>query len=304
MNNFITLCCLSLLLVQCKSAQETKNNHNPNLPFTFEIVDELDDDISETSGLEYYNDKLITHNDSGGKARIYFLDEDGEIEDDTEFKGIDAVDWEDIARDDKFLYIADTGNNRGDRKDLKIYKIALDDLNDKKANFKTLGISYPDQTIFKMKKKDNSYDAEALIALDDYLYAFSKDRKNLKTTVYRFDKETKNQKAATIAIYDVKGLITGAAFNGKNQIIICGYNSNLVPFIVPINYEDGSFNFGKRYELPIDNGAQVEAITFAYTNEEGQDVYFLTSESAKIKIGGDKVEVDAMLYKMMWEKQL
>ncbi|MGB5980511.1 MAG: hypothetical protein WBG46_00070 [Nonlabens sp.] len=291
---------IGLLLIQCKSTKEQNKIVDSQLPFTFEVIEELDDDISETSGLEYYDGKLITHNDSGDEARIYFLNENGELESENEFEKIVAIDWEDISRDEKYLYIADTGNNRGDRKDLRIYKIDLSEINKKNASFKTLGISYPDQTIFDMKKKDNSFDAEALIAIDENLFVFTKDRKNLKTAVYKFDKQGKNQKAKTVAIHDVKGLVTGATYDGKNQIMICGYNSNLIPFVIPVKYKEGSFDFGERFELPIQNGAQVEAITYAYTNDDGKDVYYLTSESAKIKIGNDKVETDAMLYKMVW----
>jgi len=300
MKKLLTSLLMSLLLVHCKSAKEQNKISDTQLHFTFEVIEELDDDISETSGLEYYNGKLITHNDSGDKARIYFLDENGELEDENEFEKINAIDWEDISRDDTYLYLADTGNNRGDRKDLRIYKIALTDIKNKNASFKTLGISYPEQTIFDMKKKDNSFDAEALIAIDDNLFVFTKDRKNLKTAVYKFDKEGKVQQAITVATHDVKGLVTGATYDGKNQIMICGYNSNLIPFVIPIKYTNGSFDFGERFELPILNGAQVEAITYAYTNDKGKSVYYLTSESAKIKIGNDKIETDAMLYKMVW----
>lgn len=300
MKKTLTSLLIGLLLVHCKSTKESSKISDPQLPFTFEVIEELDDDISETSGLEYYDSKLITHNDSGDEARIYFLDENGKLESENEFEKIDAIDWEDISKDSKYLYLADTGNNKGDRKDLRIYKIALSDINDKNATFKTLGISYPEQTIFDMKKEDNPFDAEALIAIGESLFVFSKDRKNLKTAVYQFNKDGKNQKAKTVATHDVKGLITGATYDGKNQIMICGYNSNLIPFVIPISYNKGSFNFGKRYELPIQKGAQVEAITFAYTNDKGKSVYYLTSESAKIRIGDDKVETDAMLYKMVW----
>ena len=84
---------------------------------------DLGKDLIETSGLEVYGENLITHNDSGGEASLYYLSKKGEIKYKRKISSAKNKDWEDITRDDKYIYIADMGNNFNNRKDLKIYKI-------------------------------------------------------------------------------------------------------------------------------------------------------------------------------------
>lgn len=38
------------------------------------------------------------------------------------------IDWEDIAQDNQHIYIAETGNNLGNRTDLKVLKIKKSDI--------------------------------------------------------------------------------------------------------------------------------------------------------------------------------
>ena len=85
----------------------------------------LPNSISETSGLLFYNGKLITHNDSGDAANLYELDTiRGNITRTITISNATNSDWEDITQDDTHIYIGDFGNNsNGNRQDLKIYKI-------------------------------------------------------------------------------------------------------------------------------------------------------------------------------------
>ena len=84
----------------------------------------LSDKLNEISGLEMLNDStLIAFNDGGNKSEIYLLNLEGEI-----LRMIDVLDtknrdWEDITRDDEFIYIGDIGNNRNEREKLSIVKI-------------------------------------------------------------------------------------------------------------------------------------------------------------------------------------
>ncbi|MDR0683026.1 MAG: hypothetical protein LBG15_14435, partial [Dysgonamonadaceae bacterium] len=69
-------------------------------------------DLDESSGLEYCRGKLWTHNDSGGDTKLYAVDPaNGFINQTITLEGITNVDWEDLAADGYYLYIADTGNN-------------------------------------------------------------------------------------------------------------------------------------------------------------------------------------------------
>ena len=55
--------------------------------------------INETSGLEYYNDYLITHNDSGNAPRLYAINSEGELVLESTIHGTVNRDWEDLASD-------------------------------------------------------------------------------------------------------------------------------------------------------------------------------------------------------------
>ena len=77
--------------------------------------------INETSGLEYYDDYLITHNDSGNAPRLYVINLEGKLVLESTIHGTVNRDWEDLASDGSHYFIADIGNNKGKRKDLTIY---------------------------------------------------------------------------------------------------------------------------------------------------------------------------------------
>jgi hypothetical protein len=113
--------------------------------------------LNESSGAIYFNNKLITHNDSGGNNELYEVDlVSGLVTRTVTISNATYVDWEDITQDNTSIYIADIGNNNGNRTDLKIYKI------DKTAYASTtnvtaeiIAISYTDQTDFTSKPNNN-----------------------------------------------------------------------------------------------------------------------------------------------------
>ena len=77
--------------------------------------------LNESSGAIFFNNRLITHNDSGGEAKLYELDTiSGIIEREVTILNATNVDWEDITQDETSIYIGDFGNNNGNRTDLKI----------------------------------------------------------------------------------------------------------------------------------------------------------------------------------------
>ena len=77
--------------------------------------------INETSGLEYYNDNFLTHNDSGGETILYEFNKEGKIVDEHFIENCgENNDWEDITADSKNIYIANSGNNYGTRQNLAV----------------------------------------------------------------------------------------------------------------------------------------------------------------------------------------
>ncbi len=138
----------------------------------------ISDKLNEISGLELLNDStLIAFNDGGNKSEIYLLNLKGEI-----LRNIDVLDtknkdWEDIARDDEYIYIGDIGNNTNEREKLSIVRIKIADiLTRDEVEAEQIKFNYAEQTSFPPKNDSLYFDAEAMTVIDDSIWIFTKDR--------------------------------------------------------------------------------------------------------------------------------
>ena len=235
--------------------------------------------INETSGLEFYNNNFITHNDSGGEPSLYVFNEMGEVIEtiglnkNPDFE-IENNDWEDITNDNEYLFVADTGNNFGNRDNLNIIRVS------KGTDFMVDGIieiSYSDQESFFPRPK-HKYDAEAIIVIEDKIALFSKDRENLNTDLYLVDKNQNGSQILTSEVsYDVDTLITGGDFDeDRNLLALVSYNSNGNQYLLLFeNFELNNLekNTFKKFKIPLEQ-AQIEAVkiidekTFWVTSED------------------------------------
>ena len=235
--------------------------------------------INETSGLEFYNNYFITHNDSGGEPSLYVFNEMGEVIEtiglnkNPDFE-IENNDWEDITNDNEYLFVADTGNNFGNRDNLNIIRVS------KGTDFMVDGIieiSYSDQESFFPRPK-HKYDAEAIIVIEDKLALFSKDRENLNTDLYLVDKNQNGSQILTSEVsYNVNTLITGGDYDeDRNLLALVSYNSKGNQYLLLFenfklnNLENNTF---KKFKIPLEQ-AQIEAVkiidekTFWVTSED------------------------------------
>ncbi|WP_445382012.1 hypothetical protein [Robiginitalea sp. IMCC43444] len=229
----------------------------------FEILGNLPPQVNESSGLLLAGDMLISHNDSGNEPLLYELDTVSlQIVRQVQIANAFNTDWEDLAQDEEFLYIADIGNNSGTRTDLKILKVSKTDFkSDNTVNADVISYAYEDQTDFD-GNGNSDWDAEALIAQGDSLYIFTKQWQSLGTVVYSLPKTPGNFQARRIAEFPLNGLITGADITSTgDRIVILGYSTQLQPFIFTIS-SIGSSNFPgnfEKYMLPI-GFAQAEGV--------------------------------------------
>ena len=235
--------------------------------------------INETSGLEFYNNNFITHNDSGGEPSLYVFNEMGEVIEtiglnkNPDFE-IENNDWEDITNDNEYLFVADTGNNFGNRDNLNIIRVS------KGTDFMVDGIieiSYSDQESFFPRPK-HKYDAEAIIVIEDKIALFSKDRENLNTDLYLVDKNQNGSQILTSEVsYNVNTLITGGDYDEeRNLLALVSYNSKGNQYLLLFknfklnNLENNTF---KKFKIPLEQ-AQIEAVkiidekTFWVTSED------------------------------------
>jgi hypothetical protein len=250
--------------------------------------------VTESSGLIFFNDTLlITHNDSGDKPILYFVNLKGKLIHQVIVNNANNVDWEDITKDDKGnIYIADIGNNSNQRKDLRIYKIKSQNLlNVNSLNAEIIEVSYNEQTDFPPKDEALNFDAEGIAYHNDSLWIITKCRSipfEGNAYIYKFPAKSGkyNLKRKTHLFIGKDGFTKDAVTSldiYNDQLYILTYNRILIYKLI-----DNKLEFDKQfYTKPY---TQKEAITLKNKNE-----IYLTDESTKILGGGylDKLTIDA-----------
>ena len=261
---------------------------------------DLPSEVEETSGLLFFNGKLITHNDSGGDATLYELDTiSGAISRTIAINNATNVDWEDISQDETYIYIGDIGNNNGNRQDLKIYRILKSEFtNNTSVAAETISFSYEDQTDFTANPFNHDFDAEAFSVYQNELIIFSKNWKTSEVKAYSIPKTIGNHSATKIGSYNSNGLITGSTYNTEdNSFLLSGYNTSASPFIIYLANVDIQHIFNgsiERTELitTVGLGSQIEGITVI---DKGK--YFLSREKVNTVVNNINVIINQSLFR-------
>jgi hypothetical protein len=278
---FLLLLLLYLSILSLFAGKPYSSTH-PKLEFLFCLPDE----ITESSGLIWFQGLFWTFNDSGGRPVIYGLDkETGKIMRKVILANASHVDWEEIAQDEEYIYVGDFGNNFGNRKDLKIYRVAKSGIpnstKDINVQAEIISFSFSDQSDFRNALLFTPYDCEAMVVWGDSLMILSKDWVNEISKVYYFPKKPGNYNVQQSFVFRSRGLVTGAAMNVQTrELALCGYEE-FTPFVWLIYIENKPhFSHAPRkrktfYRL---GGVQTEGICF------GPDGYlYLTSEKSRFK---------------------
>lgn len=251
-------------------------------------VSELPDEINETSGLIFLENKIITHNDSGDEPMLYEIDSiNAQITRKVVIKNAINTDWEDICYDDEYIYIGDFGNNYGNRTDLKVYKISRSDyFNNDTVTASVIKFSYKEQIDFSDQLLETNFDAESILSIDDSLYIFSKNYGNFKSYIYSLSKSPGEYQIERKDSIGPIGLITGAEHNkNSNTILLTGVSFN--PFVIELkNYHSGKLSNGEiiSHSLELSESKQIEGICSL-----GENKYLIASE---------KTTSNAFLYKL------
>jgi len=261
MNKTIRILLFGLLLFSC--SEEGTTIERQFLPLK----------INETSGLEYYNNNFLTHNDSGGETILYEFNKEGNIVDEHFIENCgENNDWEDITADSKSIYIANSGNNYGTRQNLAVLIL------DKENDFECTGriqFKYKNQINFENRNR-HPYDSEGIISVGDELILFSKDRENLMTELYSLPKIPGSYEIEPIYSYPVNSLITGADYNEELKLVaLVGYDFNWNQYFYKISNFDLSNmdqSIIEKFKIPVGK-AQIEAVKII--NESS---FWITSE--------------------------
>lgn len=276
------------VILDCKLPAQIQ--HELYTVITYPVIPQkycdLNEKMRESSGIILFEDAIWTINDSGGEPEIYKIDkESGEVSQTVRIENGSNVDWEDITQDDKFIYVGDFGNNNGNRKDLKIYKIPKSGISQKKkinVDAEVIYFSFSDQTDFTENSRNHNYDCESLISFGDDLVLFSKNWENNHTKMYCIPKSPGNYSPKPSDNFDADGLITGADYFDQNKsLILIGYKNHM-PFMLLLRDFNGK-SFGDKSAFRFDfvkmMGAQTEGI--AWLNEE--TVVFSTEQTREFE---------------------
>jgi hypothetical protein len=249
-----------------------------NFSFSQKIIKDisLSKLIDETSGLEIIDNQFITHNDSGGESKLYYLNKKGKIISERKITGVKNNDWEDITQDDEFIYVADMGNNYDTRKNLSVIKIPRD--KNSVIDPEIIKFNYPEQNDFRYKKL-SQFDAEALISINEFLIIFTKNRATKKTDIYSLPKNGGEYEAKKIGSLNTQSIITGGDYDQENELLILTSTISFDEYYI-LKIKDFSLKNKKdykieMYEIPIGK-TQVEAVKIIDSN-----TFWITSEDEK-----------------------
>lgn len=247
------------------------------------IVDTLPTVLNNTSSLFFWQHRLWTINDHGGLC-LYELDTlTADIV--SQLPGADTLppfsDMEETAQDDRYFYFGDFGNNHERlRDDLRILRLAKDDLLAGNFRFDTIFFTYEDYDP-SLPGNDGlpttDFDCEAMIATADSLYLFTKQWTTMRTSCYALPNTPGRYTAQFRDSAGVYGLVTGACYLPEQRLLaFTCYSVLCQPFVYLLyDFQGTDFFGGEHLRLPLSNniGTQIEAIA----SSDGLH-YYLTNE--------------------------
>lgn len=231
----------------------------------------LPEALAETSGLYCNENSMLSINDSGNAAVIFEIDYEGEIVATTEIEQKN-VDWEAIAADQQFIFIADVGNNKGKRTDLSIIQYPLNG-----TPMTTRAVSYAANQVSGNIAYAHDFDAEAMVAANDRLLLFSKSWRSGIAYVYDIT-ATSESLLPYAQIEGLPGVITGADYDEIRDVyVFVGYKSdpfgNFAAFMA-----QADTNFALLNVWSLENYQQVEGVCVDKSGD-----YWFTEEATKTR---------------------
>ena len=231
----------------------------------------LDPAVPETSGLLYTDGNLWTLNDSGNPPVLFRLDSaTGRVLQQVRVRNFPNVDWEELAADARYFYVGDFGNNAGNRRNLRVLRIAKASIStaaDDSVAAEEIAFRYPEQTNFDAGSYHHNFDCEAFFVAHDSLHIFTKDWADNRTRHYTLPTQPGTYVAHLKASLDVKGLITAAALNpAGTSAALLGYTKTGRTFLwVLTDFSGTNFLTGSRRRLKLPHAlrlGQAEGLCF------------------------------------------
>ncbi|MBJ6110021.1 hypothetical protein JAO73_13445, partial [Hymenobacter sp. BT523] len=228
--------------------------------------------VPESSGLQYTDRNLWTHNDSNNTPGFYKIDStSGAAVQHVVITNTINIDWEDLATDAQYLYVGDFGNNNGDRRDLRVLRVAKADIGTGPSvavTAQAITFSYPDQTTFTPAINNHNFDCEAFFYANDSLHLFTKNWADLRTKYYTIPAQPGTYVAHFKGSFNVNGLITAADLNPAGTgAALLGYNASTGATFLWLlsDFRGGQYLKGNKRRIELPNAlfiGQAEGLTF------------------------------------------
>ncbi len=190
------------------------------------LMSVLDPQVSELSGLVWHDGLLWGINDSGNEPVLYAIDTlAGSIVGQADVAAVTNEDWEALTRSDTHLFVADVGNNNGERSVLRIYRIDLDQLAvGAELTPDIIQFSYEDWDESLPPDEKEDFDCEAVVFFGDSLHLFTKGWNSFQTRHYVLPATPGTHTALLRQSFDCDGQITDAAIDPAGALVLLGYN--------------------------------------------------------------------------------
>ncbi len=216
--------------------------------------------LKEASGLEATQGGYLWSHNDGGVPALYCLDSTGNLVRAVQINATNRG-WEDLTQDDAGnIYIGGFGNNKNDKKELKIYRIPNpENIEAPVTNPEIITYAYEDQKVFPAEKQNKNFDVDAFFFRKGSLYLFTKDRSSpFKGTskIYRLKAEPGKQTATLIdSLFVGKGSplnnwITSADLSPDGKTLALLLHDRIL-FVR--DFTDENFSKGKVYELALNH---------------------------------------------------
>jgi hypothetical protein len=248
--------------------------------------------ISEVSGMAKsasYENTYWVVNDNRNGTRLFAINREGktiiptfsrfsyygekEVEGKEQWPGFrvlyaENIDWESMTIDENYLYIADTGNNSNDRRDLGIFLISEIDptASTQSAAIRFIPVHYPEQNEFP-GLGERHYDSEALFLFEGNLYLITKHRDlsgalEPGANLYRLDSndEEKSNALTFIENHPKMMAVTGAELSPDGSRLAVISSNDLWIFDRPEQGDHWLSSSHRRYSLDTLYVGRVETI--------------------------------------------
>lgn len=246
--------------------------------------------VAESSGLIFLNGKIIVNRDSGNAPALYEVDSlTGNVLRTVIVANATNIGWEDLTYDEAYIYIADIGNNTGERTDLKVLRISQSDYFETDNDTvipEIISFQYEDQTDFTPAQFATNFDAQTLVSFQDSLYIFTKNWLTFGSNIYPLSKTPGTYVISKKDSIGGNSLVSGGEMNeDTGELILTTYAPFAAKALSITNFPGDSFSQGsfQYINLPVPEGYsyQMEGI-----GRVSPGIYFLIAENSFSGVAG------------------